>query len=48
VEGGEVQGVETSIGRIKSNIVVNAAGYGAKKLAETARIKLPLEIIDII
>jgi len=43
VERGEVQGVETSIGRIKSNIVVNAAGYGAKKLAETAGIKLPLE-----
>jgi len=43
VENGKVKGVETSRGTIESPIVVNAAGYGAKKLAKTAGVDLPLE-----
>jgi len=45
VDGGRVEGVETSAGTVSAAIVVNAAGPWAGRLAATAGVELPLEPI---
>jgi len=42
-DGARVTGVETTVGRVSTNVVVNAAGPWAGPLAETCGVVLPLE-----
>jgi sarcosine oxidase subunit beta len=42
-DGTRVTGVETTVGRVSTNVVVNAAGPWAGLLAETCGVVLPLE-----
>jgi len=42
-DGARVTGVETTVGRVSTNVVVNAAGPWAGLLAETCGVVLPLE-----
>lgn len=41
VENGKVKGIKTDKGKIKADVVVNAAGAWSKKIAEMAGIELP-------
>ncbi|MFQ5874789.1 MAG: NAD(P)/FAD-dependent oxidoreductase, partial [Dehalococcoidia bacterium] len=47
VTGGKVTSVETNRGEIKTNVVVNAAGVWASRLADRVGVHIPIQIVRL-